>query len=329
METEHFFEKDLSKAVKLIQNGEIVAFPTDTVYGLGADARNEEAVEKIFAAKGRPADRALTVLIAEREDLIKYTEEVPKEAVLLADKFWPGPLTIVLKKKDLFAPSVTAKLNTIGLRMPNHPLALRFIKKCGVPLAAPSANSSGHLSPTTADHVLKDLDGRISAIIDGGETPFGIESTVLDLSNPETPILFRPGGITRNQIEKVIGKKVHLAEPKKEKKETHEKHYEPALPLYIVKSSWQEAIQKMLTKKERIALLANDEIISKYGNQASVVYSLGKKGDIDSANKRFFKALRFLEESSATVIIAEPFIRDEFSEAFINRLEKAANGRTI
>lgn len=329
MKTARFFKKDLSKAAKLIQSGEIVAFPTDTVYGLGADAGNEEAVRKIFTAKGRPADRALTVLVAEKDDIAKYTSEVPNEALLLTEKFWPGPLTIVLNKKDIFAPSVTANLDTIGLRMPNHPLTLDFIKECGLPLAAPSANSSGRLSPTTAEHVLSDLDGKISAIIDGGETPFGIESTILDLSNPERPLLLRPGGITKKQLEEVIGKEIVIENTSSSPNKKSDKHYEPIVPLYIVESDWKQAIQKMLEQKEQIGILANDEIISEYGDQAVECYSLGKKDDIDSANKNLFKALRSLEQSTATVILAEAYNDDEKSEAYANRLKKAASGKMI
>lgn len=326
MKTERFMKEDLSEAAMFIQKGEIVAFPTDTVYGLGADARNEEAVKKIFEAKGRPADRALTVLVAEKQAIHQYASHTPKEAQLLVEAFWPGPLTIVLNKKDIFAPSVTANLGTIGLRMPNHPLTLDFIKECGFPIAAPSANSSGHLSPTTAGHVLADLDGRIDAIIDGGETPDGIESTILDLSNPERPMLLRPGGITKNQLETVIGKKVFVEE---EHSKTSQKHYEPKVPLYMIESDWEQAIQELLKKKEQIGILANDEVISEYGNQAVAYYSLGKKGDIETANKRLFKALRSLEESKATIILAEAYAHNELSEAYRNRLEKAADGKTI
>lgn len=326
MKTECFLKNELSKAAKFIKDGDIVAFPTDTVYGLGADARNEAAVKKIFLAKGRPADRALTVLVAEKEDLAKYAKDVPKEAKLLAEAFWPGALTIVLNKKELFASSVTANLETIGLRMPNHPLTLAFIKECGVPLAAPSANSTGHLSPTTAEHVLSDLDGKIAAIIDGGDTPDGIESTILDLSNPNHPMLLRPGGITKNQLEMVIGKKISIEEGLSQAKQ---KHYEPKVPLYMVESNWEDAIQKLLMEKERIAILANEEIIEKYGTQAVATYSLGEKGDIQTANKRLFKALRSLEESEATIILAARYNDGELSESYMNRLEKAADGKTI
>lgn len=329
MKTERFFKEDLAKAAKLILTGEIVAFPTDTVYGLGADARNEKAVQKIFKAKGRPANRALTVLIADKKEINNYASNVPKEALLLAEKFWPGPLTIVLNKKNIFAPAVTANLETIGLRMPNHQMALDFINACGVPLAAPSANSTGRLSPTTAEHVLADLDGKIAAIIDGGETPFGIESTILDLSNPEAPILLRPGGITKQQLEQVIGKEVLLENQSASTSLQSEKHYEPTIPLYIIESDWPQAIEKLVKKNEKIGLLANDEVISAYADQAVEYYSLGAKGDMASANKNLFKALRALEQSTATVILAEAYDYGEASEAYTNRLKKAADGKTL
>lgn len=329
MKTERFFKEDLAKAAKLIQTGEIVAFPTDTVYGLGADARNEKAVQKIFRAKGRPVNRALTVLIADKKEINNYASDVPKEALLLAEKFWPGPLTIVLNRKNIFAPSVTANLETIGLRMPDHHMALDFINACGVPLAAPSANSTGRLSPTTAEHVLADLDGKISAIIDGGETPFGIESTILDLSNSKTPILLRPGGITKQQLEQVIGKEVLLESQSASTSLKSEKHYEPTIPLYIMESDWPQAIEKLVKKNEKIGLLANDEVISAYADQAVEYYSLGAKGDMASANKNLFKALRALEQSTATVILAEAYDYGEASEAYTNRLKKAADGKTL
>lgn len=334
MKTIRFFEKDLSKAAEFIQHGEIIAFPTDTVYGLGADATNEEAVKKIFKAKGRPANRPLNVLIADKKDITQYAVDVPEEALLLAEKFWPGPLTIILNKKNMFAPSVTGELNTIGLRMPDHPLTLKFIKQCGVPLAAPSANSSGRPSPTTADHVFDDLEGKIPGVIDGGETPFGIESTVLELSNPAHPIILRPGGITKNAIEEAIGHKVYPLEsnqqhPEKSNVQSTSKHYEPTIPVYIVQSEWRDAIEKMSRKEEKIGLLANEDVLSEYRNEVTATFSLGKPQDIDSANQNFFNGLRSLEHSSATVILVEAFENGELSEAYMDRAKNAANGKKI
>lgn len=271
MKTERFYENQIDQAAKLIQEGETVAFPTDTVYGLGADARNEAAVQKIFAAKGRPAGRALTILLAEKETMTEYAKEIPPEVALLVDHFWPGPLTIVLEAKGNLASAVTAGLKTIGMRMPADPIALKFIQAAGMPLATPSANRTGRPSPTTAEHVLTDLDGRIAAVIDGGETDSGIESTVLDLSNPEKPVILRPGAITKGQIEKLIGKKVLKIEEKAVDKK-QEKHYQPRIPIYLVKSNWTEAFEQM--KEEQVALLASEEIVENYGKEALESYSL-------------------------------------------------------
>lgn len=326
MKTEHFYENQINQAAKLIQEGKTVAFPTDTVYGLGADARNEEAVQKIFAAKGRPADRALTILIAEKETMSQYAKNIPAEAFLLTDHFWPGPLTIVLQAKGNLAPAVTAGLDTVGMRMPSDPIALKFIQASGVPLATPSANLSGRPSPTTAEHVLADLEGKIAAVINGGETDSGIESTVLDLSNSEKPVILRPGAITKGQIERLIGRKV-LNNKKISNDEKQEKHYQPVIPIYLVQSNWRQAFEQM--KEEKVALLASKEIVERYGKEVLESYSLGKRTAVKEAQKSFFKAIRTLEKSEATVILAELYPENEASEAYLNRLEKAATGKII
>ncbi len=326
MKTKRFTEKELEQAAQLVQAGEVVAFPTDTVYGLGADARKEEAVQKIFTAKGRPADRALTILLAEPTDINHYAKNIPAAAYLLIEKFWPGPLTIVLEAKAGLAPAVSAGLTTVGMRMPANQIAIDLIRACGFPIAAPSANLSGRPSPTTAEHVLADLEGKIAGVIDGGETDSGLESTVLDLSNPERPIILRPGGVTRQEIEAVIQQKVNKQAPNTFK-DTKNKHYEPIIPIYMVKSDWALAVQKMAT--EKIALLASEEIIQQYAKDAVESYSLGPRTEVQQANKLFFKAIRALEKSAATVILAEVYPASAASEAYLNRLENAANGKQI
>lgn len=332
LKTQELNEMELLKGAQLIQEGEIVAFPTDTVYGLGADATNNEAVEKIFAAKGRPTDRPISVLIANYKDIEKYALDVPPEVFKLAEKFWPGPLTIILKNAGLFAPAVTPSKTTVGLRMPDHPLTLDFIKKCGRPLATPSANSTGRPSPTLATHVLDDLVGKIAAVIDGGETSFGIESTVLDYSNPNHPLILRPGNITKEAIEATIQKKIF------KKKETpsqtkssnkSEKHYEPKIPVFVVESSWDEAIEKMTAQNEKVAILANKSIIEDYQAKATSVFSLGEAEDLETANRNLFQGLRTLELSQATVILAEPYTKGELSIPYMNRLQNAANKKSI
>lgn len=326
MKTKQLNEREIEKAAALIKKGEIVAFPTDTVYGLGADARNETAVQKIFTAKKRPANRALSILLAEPSDIYHYAKDVPKEAERLVETFWPGALTIVLKANELLAKSVHPDLDTVGMRMPNHPLTLKLINECGFPLATPSANLSGRPSPTSAKHVLSDLEGRIAAVIDGGESEIGMESTVLDLSNPEKPVILRPGGIKQSQIEKIIGKKIKKME-QKHSKEENTKHYEPETPLYMVESNWTELLAKMTG--EKIAILASEEIIEKYGDQAVASYSLGKKENVEQANKVFFKAIRALEKSEASRILVETYPMNEANELYMNRLRKAANQKKL
>lgn len=312
-------ENQIKQAAAFIHQGEIVAFPTDTVYGLGADATNEEAVKKIFEAKGRPADRPISVLIGEAEDIKKYTENIADEVWLLAEKFWPGPLTIILKNKGLFASTVTAGKDSIGMRMPDNQIALDFIKMCGTPLATPSANTSGRPSPTKAEHVLGDLNGKISAIINGGETSTGIESTVLDYSNPDKPILLRPGNISKQQIEETIQQQIYILEPTK-----NEKHYKPSIPLHIIRTDWDGNLKRMHAQGEKIALLASEEIVHKYSKKVETSYSLGQAEDITSANRKFFDGLRTLEQTNATVILAESYENRADSHAFMNRLKNAA-----
>ena len=203
METKWLKETDIKAAAELLRQGEVVSFPTETVYGLGADATNDQAVKKIYEAKGRPADNPLIIHVADLDQIAEYAVEVSEKAETVMQHFWPGPCTIVLKKKGPLAPTVTAGLSTVGIRMPSHPIALELIRACGKPLAAPSANSSGKPSPTAAEHVYRDLNGKISGIIDGGETGVGLESTVLDLSNPDKPAILRPGGISQAELEAV------------------------------------------------------------------------------------------------------------------------------
>lgn len=329
MQTKKLTENDLSEAATVIQNGGLVAFPTDTVYGLGADATNETAVASIFEAKGRPSDRPISVLVGDIQAMDHYALEVPDAAKLLAKKFWPGPLTIVLKSAGQFAPSVTAGKTTIGLRMPDNPIALAFIQKCGVPLATPSANTSGRPSPTQAEHVLIDLEGKIHAVIDGGATSYGLESTVLDFSNPSYPVILRPGNISKEAIEAVIQQEVFIIEETGNNTSSPGKHYEPNIPVYIVRSTWERAIEQMNHQGEKIGLLVSDEVGLAYEKQVETTFTLGKKSDLESVNKHFFRGLRYLEESAATVILAEPFTKGELGMLYMNRLEQAANKKNL
>jgi len=204
MKTKLLNYDQLETAAEILRNGGIVAFPTETVYGLGANALDETAVAKIFAAKGRPSDNPLIVHISERDDVHKVACEVSETAKMLMDKFWGGPLTLVLKRQDCVPDIVTAGLDTVAVRMPSNKIALEIIRLAGVPIAAPSANISGKPSPTAFEHVKHDLNGRVDSIVDGGSCDVGLESTVIDMTR-EVPVILRPGGVSREQIEGVIG----------------------------------------------------------------------------------------------------------------------------
>ena len=201
----------IGRAARLLREGRLVAFPTETVYGLGADATDDAAVRAIFAAKGRPQDNPLIAHVADVDGLYRLAAALTPAAETLARRFWPGPLTLVVAaRQGILAPSVTAGLRTVGVRFPDHPVAAALIREAGVPVAAPSANLSGKPSPTTAGHVLDDLDGRVDAVVDGGPTGVGVESTVLDVTGA-APVLLRPGGVTREQIEEVVGRRIGVA----------------------------------------------------------------------------------------------------------------------
>lgn len=323
-----------SQAMKYLKNGEVVAFPTETVYGLGADATNEKAVQKIFKAKGRPSDNPLIVHVASIEQAKHYVKDWPKKADQLAQHFWPGPLTIILYKKGPLAKTVTAELNTVGIRIPDHPIAKQIIEESGLPLAAPSANSSGKPSPTSAIHVKQDLDGKIAGIVDGGETGVGLESTVLDLTDPDTPVILRPGGISKDQLEAIIGSvklDAHLVKEEEKPKSPGMKytHYSPKEPVWIVEKNWDYAINQMKKKGEKVGILASDEIIQQYSGEEIIAFSLGKRARPEMASHLLYKGLRAFEPTEATVILAEAYPKKGIGEAYMNRLEKAAGNKKI
>lgn len=330
METKTLNQNQLVEAAELIRKGKLVAFPTDTVYGLGADATNEIAVQNIFHAKGRPTNRPINVLVANHADIYKYGKDVPDEAKALVEAFWPGPFTIILKDAGKLAPSITAGKDTVGMRMPDLKVARDFIELCQVPLATPSANSSGRPSTTKAAHVIDDLNGKISAIIDGGETPYGIESTILDLSNLAYPTLLRPGNISKEEIEAVIERPVYLKEELVGLSERQEeKHYEPRIPVYIVSSDWNKAIEQLNRNDHKIALLADDAIVNQYKEEVFVSFSLGKQDDVQAANKNLFEGLRTLEQTKATIILAGSYTNEGMGIPFMNRLRNAADNKMI
>ncbi|MCC5895918.1 MAG: threonylcarbamoyl-AMP synthase [Alkalibacterium sp.] len=332
METINWNPAQVDEAADWLKKGEVVAFPTETVYGLGADATNEEAVQKIYSAKGRPSDNPLIIHVSSLSQVNEFVTHIPEEAKLIMSHFWPGPCTIVLNKKGPLAQSVTGGLGTVGIRMPDHPVALALIEKAGVPLAAPSANSSGKPSPTTAAHVLDDLNGRIRGIIDGGATGVGLESTVLDLTDPETPTILRPGGVSLEELSEVLGDvymDAHLQDDTQAPKSPGMKyrHYSPDKPVYILPedSVQAEHIVDQLKRKGHIpGLLVSEQSAALLNQDKTVFFSLGDKNKPSEAASRLYDGLRGLDESSATVILAEPYKPLGIGSAYMNRLEKAA-----
>lgn len=336
VKTKIFQDSDIEAAAALIKQGELVSFPTETVYGLGADATNEQAVQKVYQAKGRPSDNPLIVHVAKKEAVAEYVKEVPAVAYTLMEHFWPGPLTLIFNVKDqAFAQTVTAGLDSVAIRMPNNALTLKLIETAQVPLVGPSANTSGKPSPTTAMHVYHDLNSKVAGIVDDGATGVGLESTVLDVTNPTEPTILRPGGISKEELEEVIGHVAvdqHLVSNEEVPKAPgmKYKHYAPDEPVVIVEGDqkvWQAAIHHYQALGERIGLLANDELIKVLSNQEMDTYSLGEKDNIQSAARSIFAGLRYFEATEATVILAEAYPENGLGIAYMNRLKKAAGNQ--
>ncbi|MGL4819824.1 MAG: L-threonylcarbamoyladenylate synthase [Bacilli bacterium] len=321
----------LTAASEHLKNGETVAFPTETVYGLGADATNESAVRKIYTAKGRPSDNPLIVHIASEQMLANLVQEgaVTPMVQKLIDTFWPGPLTLVLPKKEHVAPTVTAGLGTVAVRMPNHPVALALIETAGVGVAAPSANLSGKPSPTRAAHVYADLNGRISGIVDGGETGVGVESTVLDCTTEPFTIL-RPGGVTEEHIASVVGSVIsetNVTEKHEAPKSPGMKytHYAPQAPLTLVYGpavTFDKTIDCYEQNGDCVAVLACTEDIERH--REKLYYDLGSQTDLQAVAQRLYDGLRAFDETPATRIVARAFPRADIGVAIMNRLEKAS-----
>lgn len=324
----------LQEAAKLLRENEAVAFPTETVYGLGANAMDDEAIAKIFEAKGRPSDNPLIVHIGTKSQLDGIVKEIPPVAEKLMAHFWPGPLTIILPRKEGISERVAAGLNTVGVRMPDHPVALALIEEANVPVAAPSANRSGRPSPTLASHVYEDLNGKIAGIVDGGATGVGVESTVIDCTST-VPTILRPGGITKEQLEAVIGT-VSLDPALKDEKEKPKSpgmkytHYAPKAPLSIVEGS-REFIQQLVDEKKeegfKVGVLTTEEYQHVYN--ADVILSCGVRSDLASVATKLYDVLRTFDASEVDVIFSESFPNEGIGNAIMNRLTKAAGHHII
>lgn len=316
-------------AANLIKDGSIVAFPTETVYGLGADATNQVAVEKIFIAKGRPQDNPLIAHVATIDQLRKLISYLPAYAEKLITTFTPGPITFVLPSNGTCAANVSAGLQTVAIRIPDHPVAQQLLLACDRPIAAPSANTSGKPSPTTADHVAEDLLGKIAGILDGGSTGVGMESTVIDCTEEEGPIMLRPGGITIEQLEQVVGKVV--VDPAIEDSQEQPispglkyKHYSPEVPLLLIKGTpedIQQIIDREQMKSQRVGVLAGTTTATQL--HADEIIPLGR--NLQEIATNLYSGLRTFKKSDFDIIICESFPESGIGQAIMNRLKKAAN----
>jgi L-threonylcarbamoyladenylate synthase len=308
----------ISQAADILRVGGLVAFPTETVYGLGADAMNAGAVAKVFAAKGRPADHPLIVHLPSAGDLSDWAVEIPEEAYRLAERFWPGPLTLILKKHPRVPNIVTGGQNTVGLRVPAHPLAQALLRAFGGGIAAPSANRFGRVSPTRAEHVRAELGGEVY-VLDGGPCEVGLESTILDLSG-EAPRLLRPGGITAAALEAVLGKK--LAAGRRDAARapgTHASHYAPRTPVVLVSGALEDELAK-LSLKGTVAVLAR----RKRPADLEVAGWLELPDHPSAYGRRLYAALRELDALGAATIAVEEVPEDEAWLAVRDRVARAA-----
>lgn len=328
-------------AANVIREGGLVAFPTETVYGIGANSFNEEAIKKIFIAKGRPQDNPLIVHIAELEQIYDLVKEVPQKAKTLMKKFWPGPLTLIFKKSQKVPYVNTAGMDTVAIRMPSNTIAHLLIKRAEVPISAPSANVSGKPSPTDASHVIEDLYGKVDVIIDGGKCDVGVESTVLDLTE-KVPVILRPGAVTLEMLREVIGNvevdPSLLKKPQEDLKPKSPgmkyKHYSPNAEVYIVTGDLEKVVKKIqeLTEEQlkygkKVGIMATVQTSTQYEKGEIIV--VGDRNRPETIAKNLFEVLRQFDKKGVDVIFAESFEYDNIGLAIMNRLEKAAGYKEI
>ena len=339
----------LAEAAGILRSGGLVAFPTETVYGLGGNALDPEAAKKIYAAKGRPSDNPLILHIADMEALSGIAKEIPPMAEKLADAFWPGPMTMVFEKRPEVPDATTGGLPTAAVRMPAHPTALALIRAAGLPIAAPSANLSGRPSPTTAAHVWEDLHDRIPMILDGGPCGIGLESTVVDVTG-EVPVILRPGYVTREMIAEVCGAcsvdpaVEHPTEGMRPKAPGMKyRHYAPKAPLTLVEGEAKAAAEKIASlaaeaagKGLRVGILGTEETAALYRELLPEavkdrirVQVIGSRKDPSSVARNLFAVLRAFDETGEEELFGETFPTDHLGFAVMNRLEKAAGHKKI
>ena len=330
----------LDRAGEIIRKGGLVAFPTETVYGLGGDALSADSSQKIYAAKGRPSDNPLIVHIADMDSLSCIVQAIPDEALKLAKAFWPGPLTMIMNKNDKVPHETTGGLDTVAIRMPNNRIALELIKRSGGYIAAPSANTSGRPSPTVARYCIEDLSGKIEMIIDGGQVGIGLESTIVDLTSA-TPMILRPGYITREMLTEVLGDVdidrtiIDGASTQRPKAPGMKyRHYAPKGQLTIVEGPQERVIayineeaHKAGAAGQRVGIIGTDATRQFY--KADVVKSVGDRNDESTIAHELFKVLREFDDESIDVMFSEAFDDSGIGQAIMNRLLKAAGHRVV
>ena len=339
MNTKRLTQHDIEEAAAILRDGGLLGIPTETVYGLGANGLNEEAVAHIFEAKGRPQDNPLILHIPDASWLERYCKEIPLTAYQLAKAYWPGPMTMILKRKDIVPNAVTAGLDTVGMRCPAHPLCREIIAASGVPVAAPSGNTSGRPSPTTAQHMLEDMDGKIDAIVDGGPCSVGVESTIIDLT--ETPArLLRPGGITLEQLEAVLGEvavdpavtRLMGAGEQPKAPGMKYRHYAPKAPVTVVTGDPKKSAEYIAAHAgAEDGIICFDEFLPLFTRRSETrpVMDLGPAGDKEEQARHIVDALRSFDHTSVPAIWAQCPDTTGIGLAIANRLNKAAGFHII
>mgnify|MGYP003375811009 CR=1 FL=1 len=341
-DTSDIKDEELMEAARILREGGLVAFPTETVYGLGGNALDEDAARKIYAAKGRPSDNPLIAHVSCSEEVLPLVAEIPEAGKKLMEAFWPGPLTIIFPKSGKVPYGTTGGLETVAVRMPVDPVANRLIALAGVPVAAPSANTSGRPSPTTADHVWQDMQGRIDMIIDGGPVGIGVESTIVDVSGP-VPAVLRPGAITMEMLREVLGEVTidpailgPMAEGVRPKAPGMKyKHYAPKADLTLVEAQcWEDmasAVNRLAQEKLeagfKVGIICTDESRELYSG--GVIRSIGSRENPASVAHNLYALLREFDDLAVDYIFSESFSQDDIGQAIMNRLSKAAGYQIV
>ncbi|HAG69533.1 MAG TPA: threonylcarbamoyl-AMP synthase [Lachnospiraceae bacterium] len=331
----------IKEAGEVIKKGGLVAFPTETVYGLGGDALDPGAAQRIYAAKGRPSDNPLIVHICETGALKELAAHIPDKAAILCERFWPGPLTMIFRKRPVVPDETTGGLDTVAVRMPDNRAALEFIRAAGGFIAAPSANLSGRPSPTTAERVLEDMDGRIELILDGGSSVIGLESTIVDLTS-DTPLILRPGYVTEGMLKEAVGEALYdpavfqkpSADTRPRAPGMKYRHYAPEGELKIIKGEEERVIsyirkrcEELKNSGKKAAVIASEDTFSRY--DAFRVINIGKRSDEEAIAGGLYESLRQCDDEGVEFIFSEEFMTPRLGTAIMNRLTKAAGYEVI